>query len=503
MPKRVPTTELQRIEHALLRHPGGLSLLQLQKELRGSISRRTLSRRISTLLAAGRIHRRGEARSTRYVHAGAAGVLTPHAPEQVSARAADQTVVAPAGKIEIAGQKPEIAGKFETPEGVVTIELSSVARDLLDYVTRPPAARTPRGYERRFLDDYVPNKTAYVPDKTKVHLHRIGKPIAAERAAGTFARDILSRFLIDLSWASSRLEGNTYSRLDTERLIQFGQEAEGKDAKETQMILNHKAAIELIVEDNTDDIGINRFTLLNLHALLSENLMADPEASGRLRRRPVNVGGSLYTPPAIPQVIEECFSIILQKASAIGDPFERAFFLMVQLPYLQPFEDGNKRVSRLAANIPLIRADLCPLSFVDVPERAYIAGTLAVYEMTRVELLRDVFVWAYERSCERYVVVRDSVAEPDRFRMRYRDALTEVIGQVVRTKQQPSADNVRALAQGIVAASDLGKFVKLTVQELQRLSEFNISRYRLRLAEYRAWFNATHEMSATIGLKAK
>jgi hypothetical protein len=459
MPKRVTSTELQRIEDALLRHPGGLSLLQLQKELRGSVSRRTLSRRISALLAVGRIHRRGDARSTRYLH-GAAGAPAPHAPEPASERGADHTIVVSAG--EIAGQKPEVAGRFETPEGVVTIGLSSIARNILAYVSRPPAARTPQGYERRFLDDYVPNKTAYIPDRTKVHLHRIGKPIVADRAAGTFARDILSRFLIDLSWASSRLEGNTYSRLDTERLIQFGQEAEGKDAKETQMILNHKAAIELLVDENTDDIGINRFTLLNLHALLSENLMADPEASGRLRRRPVNVGGSVYTPPAVPQMIEECFSITLQKAGAIGDPFERAFFLMAQLPYLQPFEDVNKRVSRLAANIPLIRADLCPLSFVDVPERAYVAGTLAIYEMTRVELLRDVFVWAYERSCQRYVVVRDSVAEPDRFRMRYREALTEVIGQIVRTKQQPSAANVRALAQDIIDASDLENFVGLT-----------------------------------------
>src|SRR5579872_556040 len=276
MPKRVTTTEYQRIEEALLRHPGGLSLLQLQKELGGSTSRRTLSRRISALLRAGRIHRRGDARSTRYVHGGASAPA-PHAAEQ--ARGADHTMVVPAGNIEIAGQKPETAGQFETPEGVVTIELASVARDILAYVNRPPAARTPRGYERRFLDDYVPNKTAYIPDKTRVHLHTIGKPIVADRAAGTFARDILSRFLIDLSWASSRLEGNTYSRLDTERLIQFGQEAEGKDAKETQMILNHKAAIELLVEEDTDDIGVNRFTLLNLHALLSENLMADPEAS--------------------------------------------------------------------------------------------------------------------------------------------------------------------------------------------------------------------------------
>jgi len=151
--------------------PGGLSLLQLQKELGGSTSRRTLSRRISALLRAGRIHRRGDARSTRYVHGGASAPA-PHTAEQ--ARGADHTIVAPAGNIEIAGQKPETAGQFETPEGVVTLELAPVARGILAYVNRPPAARTPRGYERRFLDDYVPNKTAYIPDKTRVHLHTIG-----------------------------------------------------------------------------------------------------------------------------------------------------------------------------------------------------------------------------------------------------------------------------------------------------------------------------------------
>ena len=493
MPKRVTETELRKIEDVLLRHSAGLSLMQLHKELRRSISRRTLSRRISALLAAGRIHRRGEARSTRYLYGPAPAAQGPRRVER-EARASDaqptSVAIAPDSKAS------ESAGQFETPEGVVTIELSPVARDILDYVSKAPAARTPCGYERRLLDDYVPNRTAYIPDKIKVHLHKIGKPIVAERA-GTFARDILSRLLIDLSWASSRLEGNTYSRLDTERLIQFGQEAEGKDAKETQMILNHKAAIELIVEGNPDEIGINRFTLLNLHSLLSENLMADPEASGRLRRRPVDITGTVYTPVAIPQVIEECFEQILTKAGAIGDPFERAFFLMVQLPYLQPFEDVNKRVSRLAANIPLIRADLCPLSFVDVPERAYIAGTTGVYEMTRVELLRDVFVWAYERSCQRYVVIRDSVAEPDRFRMRYREALAEVVSQIVREKKQPTVDEIRALAERAVEPRDVPRFVDLAVEEFRRLTEFNSARYRLRPSEYYGWFNALQDAHAT------
>ncbi len=446
-----------------------MSLAQLQKELRGAISRRTLGRRLTELLEAGRIQRRGEGKGTRYFHSTSATRDTA-APKSAPA---------------------ETPGQFATPDGVVAIDLSPVSRDILEYVSRPLAARNPRGYERRLLDEYVPNRTSYVPDKLRVHLHKIGKPIVAERAAGTFARDIANRFLIDLSWASSRLEGNTYSRLDTERLIEFGQEAEGKDAKETQMILNHRAAIELLVEEDGDDIGINRYTLLNLHALLSENLMADPEASGRLRRRPVDIGGSAYTPTAIPQVIEECLDLIITKAAAIGDPFERAFFVVVHLPYLQPFEDVNKRVSRLAANIPLIKSNLCPLSFVDLPERAYIAGTLGVYEMTRVELLRDVFVWAYERSCQRYVVIRDSVAEPDLFRMKYRNALIGVIGGIVRERRRPTEDEIRALAEPRVEPRDLPKFVDLVTREFARLNDGNIARYRIRLSDYWSWFRVT------------
>jgi len=147
----------------------------------------------------------------------------------------------------------------------------------------------------------------------------------------------------------------------------------------------------------------------------------------------------------------------------------------------------------LAANIPLIQADLCPLSFVHVPERAYISGMLGVYEMTRVELLRDVFVWAYERSCETYVVVRDSIAEPDLFRMKYRDALTEVIGEIVRQRKRPTEDEIRALAERLVETRDVPGFVALVAEEFRRLDEGNIARYRIRLADYGAWRRAFGE----------
>jgi len=153
--------------------------------------------------------------------------------------------------------------------------------------------------------------------------------------AGTYARHICQRLLIDLSWNSSRLEGNTYSLLDTRRLIEFGQQAEGRDQTEAQMILNHKDAIEFLAE-NAADIGFNRYTILNLHGILANNLLPDPNAPGRLRSMAVGIGGSVSHPPETPQLIEECFEQVLATASAIADPFEQAFFAMVHLPTSSP-----------------------------------------------------------------------------------------------------------------------------------------------------------------------
>ncbi|HEX5869962.1 MAG TPA: Fic family protein, partial [Longimicrobium sp.] len=301
--------------------------------------------------------------------------------------------------------------------------------------------------------------------------------------------------LIDLSWASSRLEGNTYSRLDTQNLIQFGQEAEGKDGQQAQMILNHKRAIEFLV-DEAEVVGFDRRTLTTIHSALSENLLDDPGDEGGIRKRPVRISGTPYVPIAIPQVIEDAFDTLLASAAAIPDPFEQAFFAMVHLPYLQPFTDVNKRTSRLAANIPLIRANLCPLSFVDVPERAYVEGTLAVYEQNRVELLRDVFTWAYERSCAQYKVVRESMGQPDPLRLRYRDALAEVVRETVVSLSPPGTRLLRAWAEEHgVPAGDLEGFAERALSLLMGLHEGNMGRYRIRPSELSAW-NAEHRTVA-------
>jgi len=351
----------------------------------------------------------------------------------------------------------------------------------------PIQARSPVGYNRVFLDAYRPNKTFYLSKDTRQRLFGLGRSPGGVRPAGTYIRQIYNRLLIDLSWNSSRLEGNTYSLLETERLLQLGEAAEGKNVREAQMILNHKAAIELLV-DQANEIGFNRYTILNLHALLSDNLL-DSRACGRLRAISVGIDGTVYHPLEVPQLVEECFQQILDTAAAIKDPFEQAFFAMVHLPYLQPFEDVNKRVSRLAANIPLIRENLCPLSFVDVPERAYVDGLLGVYELNRVELLRDVFVWAYERSCARYSAVRRSLGEPDPFRLRYRTVLTETIAEIVKKgmgKRAASAFIKRRSADD-VPQNDRARFAEVAETEIMNLHEGNIARYRLRPSEYQEW----------------
>jgi hypothetical protein len=461
MSRIVPTEELDLIERVIAEHPEGLGISALEKALANhlpNINRRTLQRRLKRLQEDRRIITEGE--SIALVYKPVPAVITPHSAMHKTA----------SDFVDVGSYVP----------------VSKEGRLIRDLVRQPLMERQPVGYERSFLEEYEPGVTFYLSESLRTQFHEMGRTQARERPAGTYAREIMNRLLIDLSWSSSRLEGNTYSRLDTENLIEFGQAAEGKDLQETQMILNHKAAIEMLIEE-ADQIGFNPFTFLNLHAILSENLLPDEDASGRLRRRPVDISGSVFHPLAMPQMLEECFRLLLQKAAAIDDPFEQAFFVMVQVPYLQPFEDVNKRVSRLGANIPLIRNNLCPLSFIDVPEQAYIDGTLGVYEFNQVDLLRDVFTWAYERSCQRYLAITQTMAEPDPLRIRYREALINAVQAIVRGRKMPSTKNIQQLTAELVPENDKKAFSKMVLDAMQRLHEGNVARYRLKLSEFQAW----------------
>jgi hypothetical protein len=366
------------------------------------------------------------------------------------------------------------------------IPLSADSADILAYIDQPLEARTPVGYQREFLDAYEPNRSGYLSEPLRRQLHKIGRTSANQEPAGTYSRAILNRLLIDLSWASSHLEGNTYSRLDTRELIEHGTAARGKPPIETQMILNHKAAIELLVE-NIDTAGLNRYTVMNLHSALAENLLPNPADEGRTRQHAVDIGKSAYRPLSTPQAIDGLLGELLDKANRIDDPFEQSFFMMVHLPYLQPFADINKRTSRLAANLPLFRANLCPLTFLDVPEVAYSRAILGVYELTRVELLRDLFVWAYERSAQEYLVIRQELAEPDPIRLAWRDLIKRTIRDVVL---QPESDPLDVICHSVtneVPDDEQADVQAVIIDELRRLHEGVLARYRLRPSELAAW----------------
>ena len=450
MSKLIPETELRAIETVIRGQPEPLSAREIASRLTSAPSHRTLQFRLKRLVEKGRLVKHGARSHTKY------------------------------------SLPPQVAGPVPAE---TTIPLSEQSSRLAALVERSPRFRTPVGYDRQFLDSYQPNSRAYLELGSRIELGETGRPKAGAHPAGTFATRILQRLLIDLSWNSSRLEGNTYSLLETQRLIELGAAAEGRNAFETQMILNHKEAIRFLVE-GIDEIGFNRYTICNLHAILSSNLLPDERAAGRLRSIPVGIEGSVFHPLEVPQLIEECFDLLLGKAEAIRDPFEQAFFLMVQLPYLQPFDDVNKRVSRLAANLSLIRANLSPISFVDVPRSLYTRALLAVYELKDVSLLRDVFLWAYTRSAARYAAVRQSLGEPDPMRLRYRDDLRELVSQIVRMRMNRGSaiHHIQRWTEERIAPEMRERFFQAVESDLIALNSNNVARFRVRLSEFEAWW---------------
>ena len=468
MAQRIPEESLAAIEQAVARHPGGASLSDVAAALPEKLADRTLQYRLKHLVDKDRLVKEGKGRRWTRYRVPAVAVAAPRALAEEAPKAV-----------------PPAAEKAED----VAVPLSPPSEEMRAYLRQPLNARKPVGYNRVFLDSYRPNETFYLSEEQRAHLAKVGKVNFEEQAAGTYAKQILTRLLIDLSWNSSRLEGNTYSLLDTTRLIELGEAAEGRDRLEAQMIVNHKEAIEFLVNDAAE-IGFNRYTILNLHGILAQNLLPDANATGRLRRMAVGIGKSTYHPLEMPQLIEECFNQLLDTGAAIRDPFEQALFAMVQLPYLQPFDDVNKRVSRLSANIPFIKRNLSPLSFIDVSRALYIEALLGVYELNKIDLLRDVFIWAYERSAARYAAVRQSLGEPDPFRFRHRAALRQIVGEVVRAKMDKKAAAAFITAwveKNGIPETEREKFRDMAESELVSLHEGNFARYQIRPSEFAAW----------------
>jgi len=210
----------------------------------------------------------------------------------------------------------------------------------------------------------------------------------------------LERFIIELSWKSSKIEGNTYTLLDTEKLISKGIEADGHSKDEARMILNHKSAFKFI-KDNIAQF--KEFKLSNIEEI-HKILVNDLNVNFGLRSKAVGVTGSIYRPQDNTHQIRDAMESLCKLVNRINSPYLKAMVVILGVSYIQPFEDGNKRTSRLMANSILLANGLAPLSYRSVDENEYREAILVFYEINSVVPFKKIFIEQYIFAAKNYAV---------------------------------------------------------------------------------------------------
>lgn len=363
--------------------PAGVTPDALEKQL-PAVSRSTINRRLSSLVAAGEIRPIGQGRATRYV----------------------------------------MNGPFLLDE-------------IRQYLSLDWQRRTPVSFRESMLQ---PDPGIDAGKASRLH-HLNG-------LARKLDRKFLSHFLIDFSWSSSVLEGGSYSDLDTQALIEYGHRNPDKPVEDALLVLGHKLAIEYLWQHQE----ISAETICAIHGFVTDG-HGHPEAEhsdhflpdsqrGRPREfEDVHLNRSAYLPPFRPGsgYVAEAFKRIVETANTLP-PVRSAFYLLTRIPYLQVFANGNKRTARLAANLPLLRAGLLPLSFVDFNKADYIQSMHALYELGNTQLMECLFVDGYVRS-----IVRGSeIPLQQRLRGFDPEALVGQLAHYVHSGSQPAGLLARA-----------------------------------------------------------
>lgn len=267
-----------------------------------------------------------------------------------------------------------------------------------------------------YINKSVSDRSVASYNEEKLNVSPVLSPdnikVLTQKNANPLDKRSLAQFLIDFSCASAALEGGSYSLLDSQSLIEYGEINKGKPLEDAYLVLNHKEAFEYLYENQRLD------SIFAIHALLTN----DHKIPGLLKSRhflpehdrgivreysDVNIAGSTYLPPFRPgtKYIQKTLELILDRAANL-DPVQASFYLLTRLPYLQPFQDGNKRTARAVCNIPLLQAKMPPISFVDFKKQDYIVAMLAFYELGDTRLAEKCFVNAYQKSQQRLLAPR-------------------------------------------------------------------------------------------------
>ncbi len=219
------------------------------------------------------------------------------------------------------------------------------------------------------------------------------KTISAKRQKREF-----ERLIIELSWKSSQIEGNTYSLLETEALINRKEQALGHDEEEAIMILNHKKTLDYINENKAQFIKISVAKIEDIHYLLTKDL----NITRNLRKVPVNITGTKYRPLDNQQQIKEALEKACILVNEEKNIFSKTLLISLLIAYIQPFEDGNKRTSRLVANAILMANKACPLSYRNVNEVNYKKAVILFYEINNLSYFKQLLIEQFRFAVNNY-----------------------------------------------------------------------------------------------------
>lgn len=382
--------------------------------------------------------------------------------------------------------KYQVPNRLSTETNKTTSCFGLESTQIIEQVRRPIYERIPVAYADHLVEAYQPNVTFYIPPERQIQLEKAGQRSKREDPAGTYAHQIFNRLLIDLSYNSSRLEGNTYSLLDTKRLLLEGSSAEGKLDEEKIMILNHKEAIRYMV-DNAYRLTVSQQTICTLHYLLSDGLV-ESRYAGKIRDHGVRIGGSTYIPFEDKKELQSRLNRIIDKAALIENPYEQSLFLLMHISYLQAFSDVNKRTARLSANISLIKSNLVPLSFNDVDREDYTSAIIAFYELQEIHPMLDLYIFSYMRTCAMY----DSTVKAmgfDEVRVRYRQQRRDIIRYIIVNQLSGAPMQVYISSQNIkcIKKEDQAAFFEDIIEDLKEIDVNRIACLGITFDQLNTW----------------
>lgn len=255
------------------------------------------------------------------------------------------------------------------------------------------------GFNWEAIRNIIPNHNL-INNEERAEFYELDTKFKAKIAdmSTTIYRKEFERLAIDLSWKSSQIEGNTYSLLETELLLKEKIEAKGKKKEEATMLLNHKNALDYILEHNDIAIPLTIRDIEDMHSILIKDLNVERN----IRSRSVGITGTNYAPLANEHQIREALQLMCDLINAKENAFEKSLLALLLISYIQPFEDGNKRTARIVSNAILANNKICPLSYRTIDPIDYKEALLIFYERNNLFNFKKMFIEQYKFAIKTY-----------------------------------------------------------------------------------------------------